>query len=68
MGNRGIWEGNRMGAAREGNIIRYCLWERTEIPEGQQKRMETCNLKREEDGGTLQNVPETWEVRDSLDS
>jgi hypothetical protein len=30
--------------------------------------METGNLRRSEDGRTLQNVPETWEVRDSQDS
>ena len=30
--------------------------------------METCNLRRKEVGGTLQNVPETWEMRDSQDS
>ena len=27
--------------------------------------MEICNFGRKEVGGTLQNVPETWEVRDS---
>ena len=30
--------------------------------------METGNLRRQEFGGTLQNAPETWEVRDSQDS
>ena len=30
--------------------------------------METGNLRREEVGGTLQNVPETWKIRDSQDS
>jgi hypothetical protein len=30
--------------------------------------METGNLGRQEVGGTLPNVPETWEVRDSQDS
>ena len=30
--------------------------------------METGNLRRYVVGGTLQNVPEIWEVRDSQDS
>jgi hypothetical protein len=30
--------------------------------------METGNLGREELGGSLQNAPETWEVKDSWDS
>ena len=30
--------------------------------------METGNLRRQEGGGTLQNTPETWEVKDSEDS
>ena len=30
--------------------------------------METGNLRRWEVGRTFQNVPETWEVRDSQDS
>jgi len=30
--------------------------------------METGNLRRKEVGRTLQNVPETWEVRDSQNS
>jgi hypothetical protein len=30
--------------------------------------METGNLSRQEVGGTLQNAPETWKVRDSQDS
>jgi hypothetical protein len=30
--------------------------------------METGNLGRKEVGGTLQNIPETWEVTDSQDS
>ena len=30
--------------------------------------METGSLGRYEVGGTLQNAPETWEVRDSQDS
>ena len=30
--------------------------------------METGNLRRQDVGRTLQNVPETWEVRDSQDS
>jgi hypothetical protein len=30
--------------------------------------METGNLGKQEVGGTLQNAPETWEVRDSKDS
>jgi hypothetical protein len=29
--------------------------------------MKTRNLRRSEVGGTLQNVPESWEVRDSQD-
>jgi hypothetical protein len=36
--------------------------------EGPGEIMETGNLRREEVGGTLQNAPETWEVRDSQDS
>jgi hypothetical protein len=32
------------------------------------RRMETGNLGRYQVGGTLQNVPEIWEVRDSQDS
>jgi hypothetical protein len=30
--------------------------------------METGNIRREEVGGTLQNVPETWEVKDFQES
>jgi hypothetical protein len=30
--------------------------------------METGTLGRQEVGGTLQNAPETWEVRESQDS
>jgi hypothetical protein len=35
---------------------------------GPAERMETGNLRRQEGGGTLQNTPETWEVKDSEDS
>jgi hypothetical protein len=34
---------------------------------GPAERMETGNL-RKQDGGALQNAPETWEVRDSQES
>jgi hypothetical protein len=30
--------------------------------------METGNLRRKEVGGTFQNAPETWEIRDFQDS
>jgi hypothetical protein len=30
--------------------------------------METGNLRKYKFGGTLENAPETWEVRDSQDS
>jgi hypothetical protein len=36
-GKEGIWEGTGIRGSREGNIIRYSVGERTEIPEGQQK-------------------------------
>jgi hypothetical protein len=35
---------------------------------GTAERMETDNLWKYEVGGTLQNVPEPWEVRGSQDS
>jgi hypothetical protein len=35
---------------------------------GSAERMETSTLGRQEVGGILQNVPETWKVRDSQDS
>ena len=33
-----------------------------------EERMETGNIGIQEVGGTLQNAPETWDVRDSQDS
>jgi hypothetical protein len=37
-------------------------------PGGLAERMETSSLSGREVGGTLQNVPETWELRDSQNS
>jgi hypothetical protein len=41
---------------------------RTEIPKGQQKECKHATLGSRRLGGTLQNVPETWEARDAQDS
>ena len=56
-----------LGGGIEGNLIWYCVRERTEA-----LRAGRTNVNRQPQAiggqGTLQNVPKTWEVRDSQDS
>jgi hypothetical protein len=54
----GKWE-------EKGILIWYWVRENEWNSEGQAERMQTGYLRKYEVGGTLQNAPETWELRDS---
>jgi hypothetical protein len=69
---RGTWEGKLMvdgagGVRRRGEPDLVLGEGKGQKPWGPAERMETGNLRKQEVDGTLQNAPESWEVRDSQD-
>jgi hypothetical protein len=67
LGRKMDWEDTGGGVRKKGILIWYWVREENRSPEGQQK-----NWKKATSGhrrlGTLQNLPETWEVNNSQDS
>jgi hypothetical protein len=67
----GTWKGKWMGGVElgGGGELDLVVGEgKGQKPRGSTERMETGNLRKQEVGGTLQNAPETWEIRDSQES
>ena len=45
-------------------MIRYCRWEQDSHPDKLQKKIEACNLWRQEKERPSRNIPENWDFRD----